>query len=91
MQEAAARGYRYVTADAGEMSAPIVLRNGFELLIVAQGRDWMGHGSPYLKPHTELVHCTRLVAIARQITETRADRGIHSMRLTMPAARKDGQ
>jgi hypothetical protein len=40
VQEAAARGYRYATVDAGEMSAPIVLRHGFELLTVANACDW---------------------------------------------------
>jgi hypothetical protein len=40
VQEAAARGYHYITLDAGEMSAPIVLRHGFELLTVAHTCDW---------------------------------------------------
>jgi hypothetical protein len=43
VQEAAARGYSYATVDAGEMSAPIVLRHGFELLTVAYACDWQGH------------------------------------------------
>jgi hypothetical protein len=40
VQEALARGYRYVTMDASPMSQPIVAKNGFELLTYSQSCEW---------------------------------------------------
>jgi hypothetical protein len=39
-QEAAARGYRFLTVDASPMSRPIVERNGFRLLTTAWACTW---------------------------------------------------
>ncbi|MEN6410983.1 MAG: N-acetyltransferase [Anaerolineaceae bacterium] len=41
-QEAAQRGYRYLTIDAGEMSAPIVARHGFQRLTTVHDCLWVG-------------------------------------------------
>ena len=40
VQEAAARGYRFVTIDAGPMSRPIVARHGFRLLTTTWACKW---------------------------------------------------
>jgi GNAT superfamily N-acetyltransferase len=40
VQEARARGYRYLTIDAGDMSRPIVERHGFRLLAHATACEW---------------------------------------------------
>lgn len=40
VQEAAARGFRYVTVDAGPMSRPILEKHGFQLLTYARACDW---------------------------------------------------
>lgn len=40
VQEARARGYRYLTIDAGDMSRPIVERHGFRLLARATACAW---------------------------------------------------
>ena len=40
VQEAAARGYRFVTIDAGPMSRPIVARHGFRMLTMAWACTW---------------------------------------------------
>jgi GNAT superfamily N-acetyltransferase len=40
LQEAAARGYRFVTIDAGPMSRPIVARHGFRLLTMTWACRW---------------------------------------------------
>jgi GNAT superfamily N-acetyltransferase len=44
VQEAAARGYRFLTIDASPMSQPIVARYGFRLLTMAWECKW-GKGS----------------------------------------------
>jgi len=40
VQAARARGYRYLTIDAGDMSRPIVARHGFEELTMATSYNW---------------------------------------------------
>jgi GNAT superfamily N-acetyltransferase len=40
LQEAAERGYRFVTIDASPMSRPIVARHGFQLLTMAWACKW---------------------------------------------------
>lgn len=40
VQAARARGYRYLTIDAGDMSGPIVARHGFEVLTTATAYIW---------------------------------------------------
>jgi hypothetical protein len=40
VQEATARGYRFVTIDASPMSRPIVARHGFRLLTMAWACKW---------------------------------------------------
>lgn len=40
LREAAERGYRFVTIDAGPMSRPIVARHGFQLLTTAWACKW---------------------------------------------------
>jgi hypothetical protein len=40
VQEAWQRGYRFLTIDAGEMSQPIVARQGFRLLTQAHACEW---------------------------------------------------
>ncbi len=40
VQAAQARGYRYLTIDAGDMSGPIVARHGFEALTTAVSYNW---------------------------------------------------
>ncbi|MBK9713093.1 MAG: GNAT family N-acetyltransferase [Kouleothrix sp.] len=42
-QEAIARGYRYLTIDAGPMSRPIVASHGFELLTTVRSFEWQGY------------------------------------------------
>ncbi len=42
VQEARARGWRYVTIDAGHMSRPIVEKRGFRLLTYATACNWHG-------------------------------------------------
>jgi GNAT superfamily N-acetyltransferase len=42
VQEARARGVRYLTIDAGEMSRPIVARHGFEVITYATACEWKG-------------------------------------------------
>jgi GNAT superfamily N-acetyltransferase len=42
VQEARRRGCRFATVDAGPMSAPIVRRHGFQLLVHAQECEWEG-------------------------------------------------
>jgi len=45
VQEARARGVRYLTIDAGEMSQPIVARHGFEVITYATACEWKGRGN----------------------------------------------
>ena len=57
VQEALRRGYRFLTIDAGPMSAPIVRKHGFQLLTRAWDCDWEStpaniHGSPETHPST---------------------------------------
>jgi len=40
VQEAAARGYRFLTVDASQMSRPILTRHGFQLLTMAWACKW---------------------------------------------------
>jgi GNAT superfamily N-acetyltransferase len=40
IEEAAARGYRFVTIDAGPMSRPIVERRGFREMATVQAVVW---------------------------------------------------
>jgi GNAT superfamily N-acetyltransferase len=42
VQEARARGWRYLTIDAGHMSRPIVEKRGFRLLTYATACNWRG-------------------------------------------------
>ena len=42
VQEAQARGVPYLTIDAGEMSKPIVVRHGFEVITYATACEWKG-------------------------------------------------
>jgi GNAT superfamily N-acetyltransferase len=42
VQEARARGWRYLTIDAGHMSRPIVEKRGFRLLTYATACNWHG-------------------------------------------------
>jgi GNAT superfamily N-acetyltransferase len=44
VQEAAARGYQFVTIDASPMSRPIVARHGFQLLTMAWACKWRRKG-----------------------------------------------